>query len=114
MVHIDKNRYKIYTWKNWMMLHWIINPGLAVNDLILRQRVPKLSLLDKTIDKPRVERTFIPCPHCSSLLVGCSWSTQSGMAFNSRFRLYCKDCGCVMPCLNNGVSFIVLVVNFRR
>jgi hypothetical protein len=49
------------------MLHWILNPGLAINELILGQRVPKVRLEDKTIDKPRIERVLIPCPHCETL-----------------------------------------------
>ena len=47
-MEFDKEKYKVYTWKNWMMLHWILNPGLAINELILGQRVPKVSLEDKT------------------------------------------------------------------
>lgn len=108
----DKNRYKVYTWKNWMMLHWIINPGLAINEVILGQRVPKVSLEDITIDKPRIERTFIPCPHCNTLHDGRTWSTQNGTAFKNWFGLYCKDCGGVIPCLTNATSFIVLAVTY--
>jgi hypothetical protein len=36
----NEEKYKVYTWKNWMMLHWIINQGLAINELILGQRTP--------------------------------------------------------------------------
>ena len=43
-MEFNKEKYKIYTWKNWMVLHWILNPGLAINELILGQRVPKISL----------------------------------------------------------------------
>lgn len=38
-----------------MMLHWILNPGLAINELILGQRVPKVSLEDKSVDKPELK-----------------------------------------------------------
>ena len=48
-MEFDKEKYKVYTWKNWMMLHWILNPGLAINELILGQRVPKVSLEDEMI-----------------------------------------------------------------
>ncbi len=111
-MNFDKSRYKVYTWKNWMMLHWIINPGLAINELILGQRVPKVSLEDKTIDKPRIERTLIPCPHCNALHDGRTWSTQNGTAFKNWFGLYCMDCGGVIPCLTNALSIIVLVVTY--
>lgn len=43
----DKTKYKIWTWNNPVMLHWIINPGLAINELLLGQRVPKTMLIEK-------------------------------------------------------------------
>lgn len=111
-MEFNKERYQIYTWKNWMMLHWILNPGLAINELILGQRVPKISLEDKTMDKPRLERTFVPCPHCGTLHDGRTWSTQNGTAFKNWFGLYCIDCGNIIPCLTNAFSFVLLVVTF--
>ncbi len=108
----DKEKYKVYTWKNGMILHWILNPGLAINELILGQRVPKISLEDKTIDKPRIERTFVPCPHCETLHDGRTWSTTNGTAFKNWFGLYCKNCGKIIPCLSNILSFLILLITF--
>lgn len=106
----DPNRYKIYTWKNGMMLHWILNPGLAVNELLFGQRTPKISLLDKTLEKPRFERTFFPCPHCETLHDSRTWSTQTGTAFQNWFGLYCPACGGIIPCLWNLTSLVLLAV----
>ncbi|MEX2350024.1 MAG: hypothetical protein WD554_04030 [Flavobacteriaceae bacterium] len=111
-MNFDKKRYKVYTWKNWMMLHWILNPGLAINELILGQRVPKVTLEDRTIDKPRIERTRVPCPHCETLNDGRTWSTENGTAFKNWFGLYCKNCGNIIPCLMNAFSFIILALTF--
>jgi hypothetical protein len=108
----DTNNYKVYTWKNWMMLHWILNPGLAINELLFGQRVPKISLEDKTLNKPRFERSFVPCPHCHTLHDSRTWSAQNGTHFQNWFGLYCKDCGQVIPCLMNGLTFIVLTLTF--
>ena len=47
----DSNKYKIYTWKNWMVLHYILNPGIAFNEIFFGMRVPKVSLVDKTQKK---------------------------------------------------------------
>ena len=47
---LDKKRYKVYSWKNFMVLHWMINPALVINELFFGQRVPKISLEDKTIE----------------------------------------------------------------
>ncbi len=111
-MEFDNKKYKVYTWKNWMMLHWVLNPGLAINELILGQRIPKISLEDKTINKPRIERSLVPCPHCHTLHDGRTWSTQNGTAYKNWFGLYCKNCGNIIPCLTNGLSFIILVVTF--
>lgn len=111
-MNFDKNQYKVYTWKNWMMLHWILNPGLMVNELILGQRVPKISLEDKTSNKPRIERSFVPCPHCDTLHDGRTWSQQNKTGFQNWFGLYCPNCGNIIPCLLNIFSFIVLAITF--
>ncbi len=111
-MNFDPKKYKIYTWKSGVMLHWIINPGLVINELILGQRVPKISLEDRTVDKPRVERSLVPCPHCNTLHDGRTWSTQNGTGFKNWFGLYCPSCGEVIPCLMNAFTFIILVVTF--
>ena len=111
-MEFNKEKYKIYSWKNWMMLHWILNPGLAINELILGQRIPKISLEDKTIDKPRIERSLVPCPHCDTLHDTRTWSIQNGTAFNNWFGLYCKNCGNIIPCLTNVFSFLILALTF--
>lgn len=108
----DKTKYKIYTWKNWMMLHWILNPGLIINELILGQRIPKITLEDKTSDKPRLERTFIPCPHCQTKHDARTWSTQNGTAFKNWFGLYCPECSNIIPCLMNAFTALVLGLTY--
>jgi hypothetical protein len=34
-MNYDKKKYKIWDWKSPVILHWIINPGLVINELIL-------------------------------------------------------------------------------
>ena len=55
----DKTKFKIWTWKNPIMLHWIINPGLVINELLLGQRVPKIMLIEKDSTKSLQEKTKI-------------------------------------------------------
>jgi hypothetical protein len=111
-MEFDKEKYKIYTWRNWMVMHWILNPGLLINELILGQRIPKISLEDKTSKKIRLERTFVPCPHCKKLHDGRTWSTENGTAFKNWFGLYCTNCKKIIPCLMNAFSFIILAITF--
>jgi hypothetical protein len=108
----DETKYKIWTWKNPLMLHWIINPGLAVNELILGQRVPKITLVERNSTKSLSEKTFIPCPHCETLHSGQKWSPQNKTAFRNWFGLYCDNCGKIIPCLTNLTSYIILGITF--
>lgn len=112
MMDFDKNRYKIYTWKNWMNLHWILNPGIAINELFFGLRVPKISLEDRSVDKPRMERSLIPCPHCETLHDGRTWSTENGTGFKNWFGLYCNNCNNIIPCLINIWSLLILALTF--
>ncbi len=109
---IDENKYKIWTWKNPLMLHWIINPGLAINELILGQRVPKIILVERNSTKTLADKTYIACPHCETIHSGQKWSPQNKTAFRNWFGLYCDNCGKIIPCLTNLTSYILLGLTF--
>ncbi|MBK9106904.1 MAG: hypothetical protein IPM92_00615 [Saprospiraceae bacterium] len=111
-MEFDKKRYKVYDWKQPGTLHWLLNPGCAVVELFFGQRVAKISLLDRESDKPRFERTFIPCPHCHTLHDGRTWSVENGTGFKNWFGLYCPKCGNIIPCLMNFTSFLILALLF--
>lgn len=108
----DESKYKVINWKNLLMLHWIINPGLAFNELVLGQRIPKISLLEKDEQKSYIERSFIPCPHCHTLHQASKWSTQNNLAFRNWYGLYCDQCGQIIPCLRNGLAAVILFVTY--
>lgn len=111
-MNFNKSKYKVYTWKSWMVLHWILNPAFAINELFFGQRVPKISLEDITSDKQKFERSLVPCPHCHTLHDGRTWSTETGTAFKNWFGLYCTNCGGIIPCITNALSFIILLLTF--
>lgn len=95
-----------------MVLHWMLNPGLVINELLLGQRVPKIALEDKTVNKPRAERSIVPCPHCQTMHDGRTWSHHNGTAFKNWFGLYCPACGGIIPCVMNVFSFLILAITF--
>lgn len=111
MMAYDKTKYKIWNWKHPVMLHWMINPGLAINELILGQRVPKIMLIERVAGKSLEERTKIPCPHCGTLHGGHKWSIRNN-AFRNWFGLYCDHCGNTIPCLTNLTSYLILLLTF--
>lgn len=106
----NKSKFKTLTWKHWSMIHWILNPMLVINELILGQRVPKIQLLDITTDKPLMERQFVPCTHCGELNDGRFWAKKN--SFKNWFGLYCPNCGNTIPCLRNLTSLIVIILTF--
>lgn len=56
------------------------------------------------------ERSYVPCPHCQTIHDASTWPIQNGSAFKSWFGLYCPQCGGVIPCLMNAMSYIILVL----
>jgi len=106
----DKTKFTAWTWKHGSMIHWILNPGLVINELILGQRVPKVLLFDKTTDKPLMERQIVPCPHCEKLNDGRLWATKNGL--KNWFGLYCPNCGNTIPCIRNLTSLLVIILTF--
>ena len=106
----DKNKYKIWKLPHPMLIHWILNPGLAFNELILGQRIPKITLIDKTSDAPLMERQYVPCPHCNTIHNGSLWAKQGG--FKNWFGLFCPNCENIIPCIWNLTSLVLLAVTF--
>lgn len=111
-MNFDKKKYHVWTWKNPLILHWIINPGLAFNELILGQRVPKITVIEKGGRKTLADRRYVPCPHCETLHSSLKWTPQNNTAFKNWFGLYCDNCGNIIPCVRNLTSFIFLVLTF--
>lgn len=108
----DKQKYKMWNYTHPLMLHWVLNPGLVVNELILGQRFPKRILVEKNSPFTLPEKTVIPCPHCGTLHPNLKWSHVNKTAHGNWFGLYCDQCGQIIPCLLNVTSFIVLAVTF--
>jgi hypothetical protein len=111
-MNYDHTKFKVWTWKHPFMLHWMINPGLAINELLLGQKVPRVFLVEKDQKKSLAERTIIPCPHCQTLHPGLKWSVKNKTAFKNWFGLYCDHCKGIIPCLNNLTTLLILGISF--
>jgi len=107
----DPSKYKIQTWRHPVKLHWILNPVLAINELVLGQRIPKVTLIEKDAPGNLQKRTKIPCPHCGTIHASLKWSARNN-AYKNWFGLYCDHCGGTIPCLSNWVSLVVLGLAF--
>ena len=106
----DKNRFKVWALPHPLILFWVLFPALIVNELIFGQRQPKVSLVDEKSDKPFMERTYVPCPHCETLNDGRLWSRRN--AFGHWFGLVCPSCHQIIPCLWNIFSLAILAITF--
>ena len=107
-MHYDKNKYKVINWKHWEMIHWIINPGFVINELVVGQRMPRLLLIEKEVDDSESLNQFVPCPHCGNIHDEKIWSQQN--AFKNWFGLYCPTCGKTIPCIRNLTSLFLIML----
>ncbi len=108
----DKKQYKVYTWKSFRTLIWVITPIFIINEIIFGQKIPKVILIDKTTGKSLFESSFVPCPHCNTMHDGRTWSHHNKTALKNWFGFYCPTCGKIIPCLNNVFSLIFLALTF--
>ena len=111
-MEIDRNKFKVWDKKNFSVIFSMINPGLAINELVLGQRIAKVILIDQTSDKPLMERTYVPCPHCGTHHAGVTWSLKNKTALKNWFGLYCPNCEGLIPCHRNWTSFLILALTY--
>jgi MFS family permease len=91
-----------------LILHWVLNPGLAFNEVVLGQRLPKLQLICRTCEGALMERSYVPCPTCRHIHWGRLWKRTR--AFGNGRRISCPACGAAIPCLWNVFSLVILAV----
>lgn len=108
----DKDKYKIWDWKSPVILHWIINPGLMINELFFGLNIPKVTLIERAGEKTFYQRSFIPCPHCGEMHSGLKYSGRNKTVLWNWFGFYCDNCGGIIPVKRNLTSLIVLAVTF--
>ena len=111
-MNYDREKYKVWDWKNLMILHWMINPGLAFNELILGQTIPKVILIERGKEKPFYQRSFVPCPHCGTLHNSLKWSFRNKTALGNWYGYYCDQCKEIIPVQRNLTSLIILGITF--
>lgn len=101
-----------WTWKHPLVFFWIVFPPLAINELLLGQRIPKVMLIGQDKKKPLHGRSFVPCPHCHTQHSSLKWSMQNKTALGNWFGLYCDHCGGIIPCVMNVTGFLLLAITF--
>jgi len=97
---------------NVLILHWIINPAMAINELLLGQRVPKGLLKDNSIDNTLFGGFYLVCPHCKKNNDSRIWSLENNRAFGNWFGLYCPNCGGIIPCFRNLTAAVLIFATY--
>lgn len=98
--------YSIWKLPNLLFLHWILNPGLMVNELLLGQRLPSRLYLCKSCPQFTLDNQYVYCPACGEFHEGMIWAKNN--AFGHWLGIVCPDCGCRIPSLLNLTSWFVL------
>jgi len=102
------SNFKIWRLPNVGLIHWVLNPGLAVNELMLGQRVPKETPECKSCELTIGERSYVVCPHCHEMHPSRVWAGKNG--FRNWLGLVCPSCLRRIPCLWNVFSLLILAV----
>lgn len=92
-----------------MYLHWVLNPGLVFNELVLGQRLPKIMYVCKSCDTGVGLRSYVHCSGCDTFHPGLIWSKEN--ALGNWLGYVCPKCGSEIPCLWNFTSLLVLALS---
>ena len=106
---INGLEYKVWKLPHPLLIHWVLNPGLAINELILGQRLPKESRI-KDGPEPLNERSYVQCPSCETVHNGTLWAKSRG--FGHYNGLYCPTCEAKIPQILNLFSILILIITF--
>ena len=91
-----------------LLVHWVLNPGLVFNELILGQCVARETYFCNTCTGPKVGRAYLHCPTCGTWHPGSLWS--KGRALGQWLGYVCANCGGRIPRLWNAWSLVILAL----
>ena len=89
-----------------LILHWVLNPGLMVNELLLGQRIPKITYFCAHCGSEASYVRYFHCSGCNRYHEEAIWTGGNG--FGHWLGDICPDCGGEIPCVLNIASWIVL------
>ncbi|HZZ70925.1 MAG TPA: hypothetical protein VFE24_01655 [Pirellulales bacterium] len=104
----DGHNQKIIKLPHPLLIHWIVNPALAINELLLGQRIPKITVECRDCKLTRPERTYLYCAHCDALHDCRCWTGKQ--AFGNWLGFVCPACGGRIACLWNLFSLLILAI----
>jgi hypothetical protein len=105
------NTDKVRVWTRWhpLMLHAQINPGMAINELVLGQAMPSRIVIHPNDGRPLADRQSIDCPHCMARHNSLIWRKTG---FGNWYGIYCPQCEENIPRLFNALSALVMLLTW--
>lgn len=100
------NEFSTWAFPHPLIVHWVLNPGLMVNELVLGQRIPKITYFCARCGSETTYIRYFHCPGCNQFHEEAIWTGANG--FGHWLGVICPDCGSEIPCLVNIASWIVL------
>ena len=98
--------FKELNQSNLLLLHWKINPGLAFSELVLGQRIPKITFVCRECGSWLSPNShYIECPDCKRFHNARIWKTAGLWNW---LGIVCPDCRASIPCVQNFTSRLIL------
>jgi hypothetical protein len=98
--------FTVWAWPHPVVVHWCLNPGLVLIELLLGLRIPKRTLICETCCGPFAGRTYFPCPSCGAMHANMTYMER--LLTRHWLGWVCPACGEPIPCLWNAWSLLVL------
>lgn len=98
--------YGTWAFPHPLIVHWVLNPGLAVNEVLLGQRIPKITYYCKACGSETTYIRYYRCPECDRFHEEAIWTGSNG--FGHWLGVICPDCGGEIPCVLNVTSWVIL------
>ncbi len=87
-------------------MHWLLNPGVALVELLGGQRIPIQTYVCRSCPLPLAQRSYEYCPHCYTFQRSDIWSGKNAIA--NWLGYFCPNCGGSIPCLWNMTSRLLI------
>jgi hypothetical protein len=100
-------RFRKWALPHPLVLHFVLNPGGAVNELLLGMRIPKVIYFCRDCQRGLANQ-YVKCPACGGIHSALIWASLD--AFGHWAGLFCPSCGARVPCLRNWFSALILAV----
>lgn len=99
-------KYATWAFPHPLIVHWVLNPGLVVNELLLGQRIPSITYYCAACGGHTTWVRYYRCPDCGRFHEEAIWTGSNG--FGHWLGVICPDCGGEIPSVLNITSWLIL------